>query len=211
MTRRNSQFPGVLPELDLVEADEQITHEDATLDIENPDLEEGLNYFREDPNFLQNEEKYAEIRRELLGESDSDSSDDADDELGDEEEDEEDEEEAAKKLEIQDQTEAELVAVRRTIYLTIMSSLDFEECAHKLLQNTLKPGIEQEFCTMCIECCSQERTFMRFYGLLAQRFCLLDRAYQEIFDRMFREQYATIHRYETNKVRRKRASCIGGV
>jgi uncharacterized protein with PIN domain len=34
------------------------------------------------------------------------------------------------------------VAIRRTIYLTIMSSLDYEEVCHKLLKNTLKPGME---------------------------------------------------------------------
>jgi hypothetical protein len=31
---------------------------------------------------------------------------------------------------------------------------------------------------MIIECCAQERTYLRFYGLLAERFCLIDRAYQ---------------------------------
>lgn len=46
---------------------------------------------------------------------------------------------------IVDQTETNLVALRRTIYLTIQSSLDFEECAHKLLKLQLKPG--QEVCT----------------------------------------------------------------
>ena len=49
--------------------------------------------------------------------------------------------EEAKQL-IVDQTETNLVALRRTIYLTIQSSLDFEECAHKLLKLELKPGQE---------------------------------------------------------------------
>ena len=43
---------------------------------------------------------------------------------------------------IQDLTGTNLVSLRRTIYLTIMSSLDFEECAHKLLKMTLQPGME---------------------------------------------------------------------
>ncbi len=43
---------------------------------------------------------------------------------------------------IYDSTETNLVALRRTIYLTIQSSLDFEECAHKLLKLELKPGQE---------------------------------------------------------------------
>ena len=41
-----------------------------------------------------------------------------------------------------DQTETNLIALRRTIYLTIQSALDFEECAHKLLRMELKPGQE---------------------------------------------------------------------
>jgi len=31
---------------------------------------------------------------------------------------------------------------------------------------------------MVLECCAQERTYLRFYGLLAERFCLIDRVYQ---------------------------------
>jgi hypothetical protein len=33
-----------------------------------------------------------------------------------------------------------VVNLRRTIYLTIMSSLDFEEAGHKLMKITLRPG-----------------------------------------------------------------------
>ncbi len=43
---------------------------------------------------------------------------------------------------IKDMTQTNLITLRRTIYLTIMSSLDFEECAHKLLKMTLQPGME---------------------------------------------------------------------
>ena len=43
---------------------------------------------------------------------------------------------------IVDETATNLVSLRRTIYLTIQSSLDFEEAAHKLLKMQLKPGQE---------------------------------------------------------------------
>ncbi len=36
--------------------------------------------------------------------------------------------------------------------------------------------------TMMIECCSQERTFKRFYGLLAQRFCYKTKTYADLFE-----------------------------
>ncbi len=48
-----------------------------------------------------------------------------------------------------DQTETNLVTLRRTIYLTIQSSIGAEECAHKLLKMNLRPG--QEVCGFCFE------------------------------------------------------------
>jgi hypothetical protein len=41
---------------------------------------------------------------------------------------------------IADETGTDVVNLRRTIYLTIMSSLDFEEAGHKLMKITLRPG-----------------------------------------------------------------------
>ena len=41
---------------------------------------------------------------------------------------------------------------------------------------------------MMFECCSQERTYLRFYGLLSQRLCNLNRVYEELFDNAFQEQ-----------------------
>lgn len=54
---------------------------------------------------------------------------------------------------------------------------------------------------MLLECCSQERTYLRYYGLLGQRFCMINRVYQENFDICFVKQYSMIHRLETNKLR----------
>lgn len=66
-----------------------------------------------------------------------------------------------------DNTETNLTALRRTIYLTIHSSLDFEECAHKLMKMQLKPGQEIELCHMFLDCCAEMRTYEKFFGLLA--------------------------------------------
>ena len=76
--------------------------------------------FKVDPNFLANEARYDEIKREILGDSD-----DEDEESGsdnDESEDEEDEA-APEKVGITDMTETNLINLRRTIYLTIMNSV----------------------------------------------------------------------------------------
>ena len=62
---------------------------------------------------------------------------------------------------IQDNTETNLINLRRTIYLTIMSALDFEEAGHKLMKIQLAPGQETEIATMVIECCSQEKSYSK--------------------------------------------------
>lgn len=41
-----------------------------------------------------------------------------------------------------DKTEADMVAFRRNVYLTIQSSLDFQEAAHKLIKRELRPQME---------------------------------------------------------------------
>ncbi|KAL3217623.1 hypothetical protein MRX96_032256 [Rhipicephalus microplus] len=203
-----SAHPSVVKELELVEEESQYTHLlalDDTLDGEDM-----LNVFKFDPEFIENEERYAEIAKgiyihiykyagislsilhayisenngncEILGSLQSWNS-------------------AGENGEIIDNTETNLVALRRTIYLTIQSSLNFEECAHKLLKLELKPGQVGEMCHMILDCCAQQRTYEKFFGLLAQRFCQLKKDYAEPFEQIFLSSYDTIHRFETNKLR----------
>lgn len=188
--------PAIREELDLVEEEDQITHNIA-LDDEI-DVEDGLNIFKFDPNWEENEEKYKRVKVEILGEGSGDE-DDEEYETDDSEEDEEQKEEKA--LEIKDQTNADLVNLRRTIYLTIMSSIDPEECCHKLMKVTLPPGQEPELPSMIIECCSQEKTYSKFYGLIGERFARINRLWTDQFEQSFTKYYDTIHRYETNRLR----------
>jgi pre-mRNA-splicing factor CWC22 len=193
-------YPAVLEALDLVEEDDAILHV-VSLE-EHVDPQEDLNYFQEDPNYLENEEKYDQVRKEILGDSDEESSEgsgSSDDES--EEEDGGEKKTDENKMVITDNTDLETVNLKRHIYLTIMSSLDFEECAHKLKKMNLQPGQEPHLAQMIIECCAQERTFLRFYALLAQRFCQLEMTYMDLFQKLFVEQYENIHRLETNKLR----------
>ncbi|XP_020237291.1 pre-mRNA-splicing factor CWC22 homolog [Cajanus cajan] len=195
-------YPAVRPELDLVEQEDQLTHE-VSLD-EEIDPEISLDIFKPDPNFLENEKRYEELKKSMLGE-DEESEDDEEGLDGesddDDDDDDEDDEEEEEKMQIKDETETNLVNLRRTIYLTIMSSVDFEEAGHKLLKIKLEPGQEMELCIMLLECCSQERTYLRYYGLLGQRFCLINKVHQENFEKCFVQQYSMIHRLETNKLR----------
>ena len=54
---------------------------------------------------------------------------------------------------------------------------------------------------MIIECCSQERSYSNFYGLVSERFCKLNRVWNECYERAFETYFETIHRYETNRLR----------
>lgn len=194
-----SEYPAVLKELDLVEEDDVILH---AVQLDEPvDPEENLNFFQEDPNYLENEEKYDQVRKEILGDSDEESSEGSGSSDDEDEEDGEEKKLDENKMVIQDNTDLETVNLKRHIYLTIMSSLDFEECAHKLKKMNLQPGQEPHLAQMIIECCAQERTFLRFYALLAQRFCQLEVTYMDLFQKLFEEQYENIHRLETNKLR----------
>lgn len=75
-----------------------------------------------DPKFLENEERYEGIKKEILGDSDDEESG----ESGSEDSEDDDEDAAApEKAGITDMTETNLINLRRTIYLTIMNSVSF--------------------------------------------------------------------------------------
>ncbi|XP_051120800.1 uncharacterized protein LOC127244354 [Andrographis paniculata] len=201
---RKAKFQGrgaVRPELDLVEPEDQLTHEVSLLDEIDPEIT--LDIFKADPQYLENEKRYEELKKQILGEESDDEADSGSDEdqEDEDEDDEESDEEDEEQMKIKDETETNLVNLRRTIYLTIMSSVDFEEAGHKLLKIKLEPGQEMELCIMLLECCSQERTYLRYYGLLGQRFCMINKVHQENFEKCFVQQYSMIHRLETNKLR----------
>lgn len=194
-------YPAVRPELDLVELEDQLTHEISLQEEIDPEIT--LDIFKPDPQFIENEKRYEELKKTILGEE-SDDEDGSDAASGDEDSDDDNDEESEEdeeNMKIKDETETNLINLRRTIYLTIMSSVDFEEAGHKLLKIKLEPGQEMELCIMLLECCSQERTYLRYYGLLGQRFCMINKVYQENFEKCFVQQYSMIHRLETNKLR----------
>ncbi|KAI8800320.1 MIF4G-domain-containing protein [Cladochytrium replicatum] len=192
--------PAIIPELDLVEEEDQIVHY-VELD-EELDPEEMLNVFKEDPNFMENEEKYKDIKKEILGDE-SDEGEDGEEGTDDEDEDEEAAaaDQAREQMKIKDMTDTNLVNLRRDIYLTIMSALSFEECCHKLMKLNISEGQEYVLCDMIIECCSNERTYISFYGFLGERFSKLHRMWADAFANCFEKTYKEIHRYETNRLR----------
>ncbi|XP_053606485.1 pre-mRNA-splicing factor CWC22 homolog [Plodia interpunctella] len=191
--------PALIEELELVPEEEQFTHllmlDDAT------DPQDILNVFKFDEKYEENEQKYKTLSKEILGSDAESGEEDGSYASGSEESDDEEAEGEQKPVTIIDNTETNLVALRRTIYLTINSSLDFEECAHKLMKMELKPGQEVELCHMFLDCCAEQRTYEKFYGLLAQRFCNINRIYIGPFEEIFKDSYSTAHRLDTNRLR----------
>lgn len=189
--------PVIKEELDLVEEEDQITHR-IGLDDEI-ETQDSLNIFKFDPDWEQNEAEYKKLKAEILGEGSDDEDGESGDESGSESEDEEDQEMQA--MEIKDQSNADLVNLRKTIYLSIQSSADPEEAAHKLMKLKLPVGQEPELVSMIVETCAQEKVYLKFMGLLGERFARLNRMWMELFEESFVKYYSTIHRYETNKLR----------
>lgn len=186
--------PAVREELDLIEEEDQITHK---IDLDSAiEVEDGLNIFKFDADWEGNEAAYKKLKAEILGEG-SEYEDEADED--DESSDEEDEQEKA--MEIKDQSNTDLVNLRKTIYLKIMSSADPEECVHKLLKISLPVGLEHELPSMVVECCSQEKTYTKFFGLIGERLAKINRLWTDLFERSFADYYGKIHRYETNQLR----------
>jgi len=126
--------PSIQEGLDLVEEEEQITHK-ITLDDELK-VQESLSesrtlaqcvaslttdLFKVDPKFLENEARYEEIKKEILGDSDDEEESGSEEEESDN--DDSDDEVAPEKAGITDMTETNLINLRRTIYLTIMNSV----------------------------------------------------------------------------------------
>lgn len=147
----------VLPEEDLIEHRIGLEDELSTQDT--------ANIFRFDPDYEENEAAYSKLKAQILGE-DEGSDDEAEYETGSSSDDAEDIKE--REMEIKDQTNQDLVNLRRTIYLTIMSSSTFEEATHKLMKINLPPEKEAELVSMLVEVCCQEKTYSKLSVHLAR-------------------------------------------
>lgn len=179
-------------DLDLVEEDEQITH---MIDLDDLDLDEQveLNQFKYDPIWEQNEEIYNEIRKEILGDEDDEES---------EEESESEKEEEENKVEIKDMTNTDETNFQKTVYLTIMSSMNSEEAVHKLLKlNLVNKNKDEILIDMIIRCCSQEKTYTKYYGKIGERLASLNYRWDQVFGEQFEKYYTTCDNFETNQLR----------
>ena len=102
--------PAIKEELDLVEEEDQITHR-IGLDDDQIEVENEKNVFKFESEWQENEDAYKRLKAEILGEAEG--SDEEEYESGESSDNEEAKEE--RELEIKDQTNTDLVNLRRTI------------------------------------------------------------------------------------------------
>ena len=184
--------PAVVAELDLLEDEDVVVHDVHWGDAR--DVRRELDEFRYDPDFAANERKWGVVRDELLGASDDDPAPvpeppapapaPADEEV-----------------EFEDRTGASLVFLKKKIYVCIVSCSQFEECVHKLRSLRLRDGEDAVVAEMVVECCAQQRSYTRFYGLVAERFCAIDARYAQHFVALFYRAYDTIHLRDLGQIR----------
>lgn len=205
--------PAVPEALDILPEEDLIEHRVGLDDSLN--TQDTANIFKYDAEYDANEQAYAKLRSQILGEAE-----DSDAEEGYGTDDSEESEEGIKEreMEIKDQTNQDLVNLRRTIYLTIMSSSTFEEATHKLMKIKLPAEKESELVSMLVEVCCQEKTYSKLYdqphcfphgqaliinshGLIGERLAKLNRLWMDLFEKAFIENYETIHRRETSQLR----------
>ncbi|KAI6661063.1 Pre-mRNA-splicing factor CWC22-like protein isoform X1 [Oopsacas minuta] len=183
------EHPPIIPSLDLVSEEDQITHLVSLED--NLELHTELNIFKMDPEFLQNNEKYEQLKAAILGDgNEGETEGSGDDESSDED-----------KGEILDNTSTNMDQFKRTMYLTLMSSINYEETVHKIICMKLPSGSERQVLDMIQECACRERSYMKYFGLTSQRLCILKKPYMDAAEVSFRESFATIHRLESKMLR----------
>ena len=216
MRKKNfEEFPSVIKELDLVPDEDKIIHQ-YFIDDENNE-QNNLNKFQYDDNYEVNEKIWEEIKKGILGDEEEENQvNNITENLNKEitelakknienenniTENNESEEDENENNQIVNFNNVDLIKLRKNIYLTIISTLDFQECVHKLLKLQIKEGQEIEIVNMIIECCIQERTYLRFHGLLSERLCKLKDSYKKNYENEFYEQYTKLHRLDTNKIR----------
>lgn len=200
------EHKGVPKEFDLIEEKDQITHVFG-FDEEISPVESEHNIFKFDPELDEKEKEWEEIKIEILGEETIEAlriqSQKKTLEMTNEGNVDQINSKPTQQGEIiSDMTQESLVSLRQSIYLRIMNSIDFEECAHKLLQMRLPSVQLEEMINMIIDCCAEERVYINYYGLLGERLCKSKEDFTKLFHKSFVERFSAIDEYNIQKIRK---------
>lgn len=188
---RFSRHPAVTPDLDLVAEEDRETHT-VILD-ETIATHDELNSFKFDENWQDEENRYKEELKEILGDSD---------EVAVAPVQKEEPESTDKTI---DMTNSDIINFQKTVYLTIMGSMSSDEAVHKLLKLSYKNNSDvsrdEVLADMVIKCGSEEKTYSKYIGIIGEKLCSKSRRWQVVFVRLFKQYYEKIHQFNTNAVR----------
>ena len=206
--------PVIAEGLDLVDEEDLVTHE-IRLD-DKLKAQDNLNVFAVDEHYDENEEKYNQLRHEILGSDDEEEKEEAEGEDAGEDDQLENEYDGEHEVEshdeqpsststtqtvIKDMTETNLTNFRKTIYLTLKGSMSADEAVHKILKLRVKTEEEVRVVEVIVQGCSQERTYTKYYGSVGEKLSGQSSSWADAFNQVFKETYETIHRLEPNQLR----------
>ncbi|KAG7195024.1 pre-mRNA-splicing factor cwc22 [Scheffersomyces spartinae] len=199
------QYPILNSEFDVISEDDRITHaidltgkedddsseEEGEEDNDEKDntlkLKDELNFFRFDPNYEINEEKYFQHIQELNHDTETKLTDSKEEEHQD------------NNNNIVDMTNAQILEHQKTVYLTMMSSMSSDEAVHKLLR--LRGILNTVLVDMIIRSCAQERDFTKYVGDIGDKLLGVDGKWRHIFRDKFDEFYANGDKFEASGIR----------
>lgn len=201
------KYPAIEEDLDLVEEEDQVTH---LVELEEHlEAQDHLNIYHFDDKYEENEQQYDKIRNDILGNGATDSEDEEEEDPKSDEIVDENELQAIQQdlLQIKDMTESNLINFQKTVYLTVMSSMSSQEAVHKLLKlqfdKTLtdKTKNREVLVDMIVKCCSNEKTYSKYYGVIGENLCSISSEWHQAFVKVFKSYYNDIHQYESNALR----------
>lgn len=195
---RRSGFTRMLPQLDLVEDEDQPEEGPYVATLDEPVRAHAeLDTFQFAQDYNETEAEYLKFKEDVLG---GQHTRDAEEEVKEEAEaNEETVSPVRAEPAVIDMTNSELLAFQKTVYLTIMSSMSSDEAVHKLMK--LKAKNYDTLVDMIVKCCSQEKTYSKYYGVIGERLCYQNDHWQEAFVDKFKSYYTNSHQYETNSLR----------
>lgn len=183
-------------ELDLVEDNDTIVHRIFLNDDIDP--ENTLDSFHFDNDFQQHHDEYLKLRNDIIGEEEDET------EEAEEEKSETTNTASENSLsDVKDYSDAALLKFQKTVYLTVMSSLGPEEAVHKLLKIPPLDPDRKEFLMvdMLLKCCTQEKTYSKFYGLIGEELIVRNNHWKKAFDEVFTNTYQNCDKFETSLLR----------
>ncbi|CUS22525.1 LAQU0S05e07338g1_1 [Lachancea quebecensis] len=154
------------------------------LDLENNALtpDKRLEEFRYDPDFLKKEFEFGALKSQLFSSKELDTATNV-------------------QIPIEDKTQRQDLEMKKKIYLTLKGSLSGDEAAHKILKNKFRDSEKKAVVDILVTACSQEITYSKFYGIVAERLCSSHKSWKAAFGQSLHDNYATVDEFQANQVR----------